>query len=219
LIQRALSTTRRAVGIDVGACAVHAVRVQGAQVIATDTFAAGDVLAVAAFCGDTDGVAIDAPAGLSAGAHLADLTVAAKFRTGRCSEVAARPAVPWMAPMAGMPVPGWMAVGFDVWSALRAAGHDPMEVFPAGCFHRLNGGRWPARKTTPAGRQARVELLRPFLSLPAGADQWTHDSVDAAVAALVAYQGRDGAVASPHACSRPDGSQMWFPTEASRCPT
>jgi hypothetical protein len=206
-----MTLERIGVGIDVGAQTLHAARVAGAAVNEWQAFSASDLSGVVAFCRGSHGVAVDAPSGLSAGSHRDDLSIAPKFRTGRCSEVAARPAVPWMAPMAGQPVPGWMAVGFELWAALRDDGHDPLEVFPAGCFHRLNQGRWPARKTTPEGRRARLAMLGGYLALPPAAPGWGHDIIDAAVAGLVAYQGREGGHPAPHRCPRPDGSQMWFP--------
>lgn len=210
-MQRLHRTPRHGVGIDVGARAVHSVRIAGGLVVGVATSPAADLAAITAFCRGTDDVGVDAPAEASAGAHQYDDTVAPKFRTARCCEVAGRPAVPWVTPMAGVPVPGWMAVGFDVWAGLRSDGHDPMEVFPAGCFYRMNGGRWPARKTTVSGRRRRLDLLAEYLALPPGADAWSHDVIDATVAALVAYQGRAAAVAAPHDCPHPDGSQMWFP--------
>jgi hypothetical protein len=113
--------------------------------------------------------------------------------------------------MSGMEVPGWMAVGFRVWDALKAEGHQPMEVFPAGCFHLLNGNKWPAKKTTVQGRIDRVELLRSHLALPRDVEMWSHDALDAAGASLVAYQGRAGAIKVTHGCATPDGSELWFP--------
>lgn len=150
---------------------------------------------------------MDAPGGLSAGAHREDASVAPKFRSGRCSEIPIPgvPAVPWVTPGALTEAPGWMRTGFDVWAALLSIDPDVVETFPAAAFHRLNGGRWPPRKSTPAGLAARLTLLSTVVSLPASASGWTHDQVDAVACAAVAALGRP----AEHRCDRPDGSVMW----------
>ena len=133
--------------------------------------------------------------------------MAPKFRSGRCSEVPVPgvPPVPWVTPALRSEAPGWMLTGFDVWSALGESGCEVVEAFPAAVFHRINGGRWPARKSTPAGMAARLSLLSPIVSLPPSARAWTHDQVDAVACAVVAALGRP----APHRCDRPDGSVMW----------
>jgi hypothetical protein len=211
---------RRFVGVDLGADALHAVVVTSVAggtptVSACRTFHADDLATLVKLCRGAAEVAIDAPDALSLGPHVDDLRLKPKFRTGRCSDVASSgrgggPAVPWVTPMAGMPVPSWMATGFQVWAELRRHGHDPMEVFPAGCFYRLNGGRWPERKTTSKGRSQRIALLRHYVALPKQVEMWSHDGIDALVAALVAHQGRRLAVAIDHHCGSPDGSRLWY---------
>jgi len=176
------------------------------ELAVADRLACSSPADCAAFCEGADRVAIDAPSGPSAGAHLADESVAPKFRSGRCSEipVAGIPPVSWVTPMAGRPTPGWMGSGFELWAALREAGHEPVETFPAACYHLLNGRRWPPRKTLPAGLTRRVELLASAgLAVPAG---WGHDDLDAAVAAVVAARGRT----LVHDCPAPDGSVLWL---------
>lgn len=200
----------QAIGIDVGAGRLHLVAViasPSGELSLAGRLICSSPARCADFCETAARVAIDAPSGPSAGAHLADRSVAPKFRAGRCSEIPVPgvPPVSWITPMLGRPVPGWMASGFEVWAALRSAGHEPVETFPAGCYHRLNGGRWPPRKTLPAGLARRVELLTAAgLDLPPL--EWTHDDLDAAAAALVAARGRP----LPHRCPAPDGSVMWL---------
>jgi predicted nuclease with RNAse H fold len=163
---------------------------------------------LAEFCRAAVSVAVDAPGGLSSGAHLGDLSLAPKFRTGRCSEVpmSGWPAVSWVTPQALEDAPGWMRTGFDIWRALEGTGVEVVETFPAACFHRLNGRRWPPRKSTPAGRAARLALLAERVELPPeAATDWSHDDIDAAACALVAAAGRPLA----HDCAAPDGSVMW----------
>jgi predicted nuclease with RNAse H fold len=200
-------------GVDVGAGRVDAalIRRDGRGCSFVSMFR-GLPAEVASFVGPARRVAIDAPGGLSAGAHLGDSSVAPKFRSGRCSEipVAGVPAVPWVTPASVPEAPGWMLTGFAVWAALPALGPGPggvevVETFPAACFHRLNGGSWPPRKTAPAGRSARLALLSMKVELPAECSTWGHDQIDAVACALVAAIGRPAA----HECPWPDGSVMW----------
>lgn len=206
-----MSTSERGLfaGIDVGAGRVDVAlveRVDGSR-LGFRSLATGPVGELTGLCGRAVRVGVDAPGGPSAGAHVGDLAVAAKFRSGRCSEipVAGVPPVPWVTPGAASEAPGWMLTGFDVCRALTSSGLEVVETFPAAAFHRLNGGRWPPRKTTPAGRSRRLELLSEAVVLPAGSSDWTHDQVDAVACAVVAAAGRP----APHRCDRPDGSVMW----------
>lgn len=215
-----------AVGFDVGARRLHGIRLErgrrGLVVVdrlrtdrAADPAAAaagvadGLVAAAVAFGQGAARVAVDGPGGPSAGAHLGDDTVAPKFRSGRCSEIPVRgvPAVSWVTPIDAGAAPGWMRTSFALWAALVSTGRPVVETFPAAVFHRLNGGRWPPPKTTPAGRARRLELLGQVMTLPAGAGEWGHDDIDAAAAAYVAATGAPVA----HACPTPDGSALWLP--------
>ena len=104
-----------------------------------------------------------------------------------------------------------MKVGFDVWSALRDAGHEPIEVYPAGVF-RVLAGHVPPRKTTRAGLDARIELLAPYVELPPGIAMWSHDGIDALGAALTAHQkGAGTAREIRHDEPTCDGSAVWLP--------
>jgi hypothetical protein len=120
----------------------------------------------------------------------------------RCNEIASGEQlgvwVPWVTQTLDA-CPAWMHNGFAVWQALRDAGHDPIEVYPAGCFWLMNGRRWPPRKTTPEGRAARAAML----GVPT---ELTHDAIDAVMAATVA-RGPSRAVG--HADPPCDGSQLW----------
>jgi hypothetical protein len=97
-----------------------------------------------------------------------------------------------------------------VWRHLRAAGHEPLEVYPAGAFRVLGGVR-PPKKSSPAGRRARLDLLDREVALPD--DTWGHDLIDACVAALVAAWSVTGerAVAAAHNHDGSDGSAIWVP--------
>jgi hypothetical protein len=203
-----------AVGIDLGATAIYAVSVvvESMSVVDARVFVPYGLDALVEFCAGSSAVAIDSPGGPSLGAHRTDPTLPPKFRTARCSEVASWeapdvPAVPWTTPEASVVPPSWMATGFRVWQAL---GHlRPMEVYPYACFYRLNGSTRPPSKQKLEGRLRRIELLGSRLVLPLGIEMWSHDGLDATVAALAAAEGRDGADLVPHQCARHDGSELW----------
>jgi predicted nuclease with RNAse H fold len=214
--------TTRALGIDLGATAVHLAVLDGdaperLTVSAARTFTAADLDAVVSAAAGVDAVAIDAPAASSTAVHRADEAISRKFRIARCGEIAlgeqARIWVPWVTPRDPDAVPGWMRVGFSVWGALVDAGHDPIEVYPAGVFQVLAGHR-PPKKTTAAGRRARIELLAGWIDLPAGIELWSHDGLDALAAALTAHQGATGvARRCGHDASSCDGSAIWLPAQ------
>ncbi|MGZ4734747.1 MAG: DUF429 domain-containing protein [Acidimicrobiia bacterium] len=208
------------VGIDLGASAIHVVGLRSPdggrpQVAVARTFDATDRDGVVALTRTARDIAIDAPAQLSTAPHRADESISPKFRTARCGEIAlgqqAGIWVPWVTPHDAAKVAGWMQVGFGLWAALRAAGHDPIEVYPAGVF-RVLAGTTPPRKTTRAGLQARVHLLGEHVELPPAIEMWSHDGIDALGAALTAFQkGRGIAREVRHDGAACDGSAIWLP--------
>jgi predicted nuclease with RNAse H fold len=212
--------TTRALGIDLGASALHLAVVGGdapgpLRVSEAGTFAATALDAVVATAEGVDAVAIDAPAAPSTAVHNGDEAISRKFRVARCGEIAlgqqARIWVPWVTPPDPDRVPVWMRVGFSVWDALIAAGHQPVEVYPAGVF-RVLAGHVPPRKTTADGRRARIGLLADAIELPTGIDLWSHDGLDALAAALTAHQHATGvARRCGHDAPGCDGSAIWLP--------
>jgi hypothetical protein len=113
-------------------------------------------------------------------------------------------------------VSGWMTTGFATWAALREAGHQPIEVYPAGVFRVLHG-TVPPKKATLAGLRARVALLAPHVVLPDSIDMWSHDGLDATAAALVARWSTDGrAERIGHTEAGCDLSSVWIPMALSR---
>jgi hypothetical protein len=212
--------TSLSVGIDLGASAIDVTVLQASEaerpvVRAARTFHATDFDGVVTLVTGATEVAIDAPAQLSTAPHRGDGALSPKFRTARCGEIAlgeqAGIWVPWVTPADATKVPGWIQVGFDLWSALRAAGHEPIEVYPAGVF-RVLAGRVPPRKTSRAGRLARVELLADHVELPPAIDAWSHDGIDALGAALTAHQKVEGRAREVgHEASSCDGSSIWLP--------
>jgi predicted nuclease with RNAse H fold len=214
---------QRSLGIDLGASTIHVVVLAGPPegrgiVAGARTFDAADVDAVVALAAAAAEVAIDAPAQLSTAPHRHDETISNKFRTARCGEIAlgqhTKIWVPWVTPWEPAKVPGWIQVGFDLWQALRDAGHEPIEVYPAGVFQTLAGMRVPS-KSTRAGLHARIALLEPHVVLPDAIEMWSHDGIDALAAAVTARQKRQGAaVRIAHAATGCDGSAIWLPGAA-----
>jgi hypothetical protein len=209
----------RFVGIDLGARALHVVTltdggprlaVLDARVLTTDTIDELSEIAAGAAA-----IAIDAPAGPSRGCHATDTALAPKFRTARCGEIAlgqqARIWVPWPTPRAETDAPPWMRVGFAVWAACRPTGPVPLEVYPAGAFRVLAGTK-VAPKSTPEGLRARRRLLATAVTPPTGFAMWSHDGIDATVAALTAAHHVWG-IATGHGHTDPgcDGSAIWLP--------
>ena len=156
-------------------------------------------------------VAVDAPSALSTSPHADDVALGRKFRAARCGEVAlGREAgvwVPWVSPPVGAPdVARWIAVGLAHCDALAVAGIDAVETFPHAAFRRLAGGQRVPAKSSAEGLAARAALLagagvgEPSLPL------WSHDGLDACVAALVASSPASEEITCGH-----DGSAIWLP--------
>lgn len=216
--------TGRWLGIDLGASTLHAVMLSSraderSEVLAAQTFDAAELTDVVTMAKDADAIAIDAPAELSTAPHCEDASLAPKFRVARCGEIAlgqqAGIWVPWVTPVDPSKVSGWMTTGFATWAALREAGHEPLEVYPAGVFRVLHGGV-PPKKSTLAGLRTRIELLTPNVALPDAIDMWSHDGLDAIAAALVARWSTDGrAERIGHSAAGCDGSSVWIPTDRS----
>jgi predicted nuclease with RNAse H fold len=203
----------RFVGIDPGASAIHCVllddtrRIVDGHVLATD---ATEELAL--ITSSATAIAIDAPAAPSTAPHAQDPSLVGKFRTARCCEIALgrqyRLWVPWVTPVAGATVPSWMQVGFGLYADLAANGHSPIEVFPYAGFRLLSPTKL-AKKTTRAGiveRIARLEaqgITAPWIGL------WSHDALDATLAALLALRAVEG-TALAVGCGH-DDSAIWVP--------
>jgi predicted nuclease with RNAse H fold len=212
------------VGIDLGASALHVVTlvddgdrlaVHDARVALPDALAGLDLDRAAA-------IAIDAPGEPSRGCHVADTTLSPKFRTARCGEIAlgqeAGIWVPWTTPCEVEDAAPWMRVGFATWAECRRRGHEPIEVYPAGAFRVLAGGTIPP-KTKPAGVAARRALLARVVTPPAGFAMWSHDGIDATVAAVTAAAHARG-TATGHGHDGPgcEGTAVWLPPPLDRDP-
>lgn len=153
-----------ALGIDVGATKLHLVGLDAGDRVALATVEAPDNLSqVLAQLMPGTRVAIDAPDEQRDPLHLKDETLAPKFRSARCAEVALRRRghwVPWVTPVRGSEAPGWMLTGFRVWREVRRAGMHAIEVYPYAAFRVLAVGGTLAKKQTPLGMRQRIELLK-----------------------------------------------------------
>ena len=201
------------IGIDPGASAIHCVvlddarRVIDGRVLPSDAIA--DLIALAT---GATAIAIDAPAALSTAPHAEDPTVSGKFRMARCCEIALgrqhRLWVPWVTPVAGAAVADWMQVGFRLYAELTAQGHAPIEVYPHAGFQLLGSSKLP-KKTTLGGTQERVARLEaqgitaPWMGL------WSHDGLDATLAALLALRAVENTAVAV-GCGH-DNSAIWIP--------
>jgi predicted nuclease with RNAse H fold len=205
-------TTGWFAGIDLSSTRIHLVGLDdGRRIIRAEVLSPTEPDRLIQCVEGAASIAIDAPDRFSAGPHRHDDSLAPKFRTARCGEIALGRDfgiwVPWTTPMTN-PLPSWMAVGFAIYELLRAHGHEPVETYPHAAFRRLGGGTIPSKQTISGIRQ-RASLLR-SAGLEAGfLEMWSHDGVDAAVAAIVAHD-RFGGRATAATCGH-DGSAIWLP--------
>lgn len=205
----------RVVGVDVGARRMHAVALDSrGAVVGVGAFDAVRLAELVTWAAGAAQVAVDAPDRWSTAPHGADQDLSPKFRTARCGEIALgrehRIWVPWVTPIE--PAPGWISAGIELFAALRAAGHDPVEVYPHAAFRVLGGGRRPPPKQTRTGAERRVRLLEEAGVRAARLPGGSHDAIDAAAAALVGLHRARGTARSA-TCGH-DGSAIWLPGAA-----
>jgi predicted nuclease with RNAse H fold len=216
-------------GIDLGASSIWVVRLSGAayaDVVAVERLPASALDRLGEIVSDASVVAIDAPGGFSSGCHLGDSSLAAKFQSARCSEVALRKAgiaVPFVTPLANHDPPSWMQVGFSAWEIANATAASVVETYPHGIFWRL-AGRQLFHKQRETGRQLRRAVLRECLDLPVGVELWGHDALDALACAWLAWcVGHGGAeqisCAGDTDWPRHDDSSIWLPAMRTATPT
>jgi predicted nuclease with RNAse H fold len=128
-------------------------------------------------------------------------------------------------------LPAWMAVGLDIFAALRRHGYElpadgalpgalgqppaMLEVYPYASFVSLLG-RTLTRKTTREGLRLRVAALRSegvLWDRGGGDEYYDHDSLDALAAALTGWRFFQGAA---HRLGDPREGFIWLPVSAER---
>lgn len=201
------------VGIDLGQRRIHLVALDdGLRLAAATVVNVVDLENLRGLLERANVVAIDAPKALSTAPHLEDESLPPKFRSARCAEIALGREhatwVPWTTPTIQQPLPPWMQVGFDVFELVKSCGTQAIEVFPHAGFRILNGGRI-ASKQTAEGLRLRAELLQEAGLKTDAPEMWSHDSLDAALAALIAHQAAEG-TAVRVGCGH-DESAIWLP--------
>jgi predicted nuclease with RNAse H fold len=202
------------IGIDVATDRLNCVALEAnGSLAAGRIYAAHELEALSAWAADATVIAIDAPAALSTEPHAAEDALSPKFRRARCAEIALGRDhgiwVPWTSPT-GPPVPGWIATGLELYSSLAGSARSELiEVFPYAAFRVLTRPGRLAKKTSVAGIRQRVAALASAGLCVEHLALWSHDSLDAAVAALVALQRHDGG-AHPVTCGH-DDSAIWLP--------
>lgn len=204
------------VGIDLGQRRVHVVTLDDELgLVAAAVEDAADSAALRRQIERADVVAVDAPEALSTAPHAGESSLSPKFRAARCAGISLGRDhgiwVPWATPVAGAALPPWMDVGLRVFELAATCGVRAIEVFPHAGFRALAEGGVPSKQSA-AGLRRRAQLLRDAGVRVPGLDMWAHDSLDAALAALVAHQAqRDRArrVGCGH-----DASGIWLPRPA-----
>lgn len=204
------------VGIDLGQRRVHLVALDGslsvgaAKVVDVEQLQSLRKVLESAYV-----VAIDAPEALCTSPHAADESLSPKFQSARCAEVALGREhsiwVPWVTPTIDKPLPPWMDVGFRVFELARASGAQVVEVFPHAGFRILAGDRVPSKQTAE-GLRVRAELLQRRGVAIHALEMWSHDSLDALLAAVVAYDVGQG-TAVRVGCGH-DASAIWLPSRS-----
>jgi hypothetical protein len=185
-----------------------------------DVCTADDLARLSRLADRADVIAIDAPAQLSTAPHdqpeHKDEHLSKKFLRARCAEIALgrthRIWVPWVGPDV-VPTRGWIATGLNLYSRLAASSDaELIEVFPHAAFRVLRQPMRLERKTSVAGIHQRVDALREVGLKGERVSLWSHDSVDAAVAAIVA-RDRLRRTAVRVTCGH-DSSALWLPEAA-----
>lgn len=203
-----------AVGVDVGADRLHLVGVgSGFAIRRTAVFDPADRNGVTAWFRDLPRrsvVAIDGPPGPSAEPFANDMRVSPKFRRARGCEVElGRQRGIWVSFATGPePLTGWMAEAARVHGLAEDLGHRTLETYPHAIYRTLLGRR-PAKKTTGAGTNDRVNALGSIGLEYERLSMWSHDALDAAAAAVVALHYIEG-IAEPITCPA-DATTIWLP--------
>ncbi len=207
----------RVAGVDISSTAANVVVLDAAlDVIDARLWSAADPGGLADHLTGCDVVAIDAPDRWSRGPIPEHAGLSPKFDAARCAEFELarkfRYWVPWVTPQ--QPAPGtegrhaWIQRGIELFEHLPY-GTTAIEVYPHSIFRRLAGEQGLPPKSRLAGLLMRAQLLVAAGMSVDFLEMWSHDSLDAAAAAVVALHavlGKAERVSCDH-----DGSAMWLP--------
>jgi hypothetical protein len=100
-----------------------------------------------------------------------------------------------------------METGFRAFAEFRTTEAEVIEVYPHAAFREV-AGRLPPKRTA-AGLKARVNALKARGVTQGSLDMWSHDGLDALMAAVVARDRAYGRAVDVH-CGH-DDSAIWLP--------
>ena len=202
------------VGIDVAARRLHCVAIDHALRVAdAAVFAATELDRLIRWAMPASVVGIDAPAELSVAPHADDPTLSPKFARARCAEIALGRQyglwVPFVAPRAGEPLDTWMQTGLALYGEFGKTSAAVIEVFPYAGYRRLVAPAKLAKKSLLEGVSQRIAALGAAGVREPRLAMWSHDGLDALLAALIAHRSADGTGVEV-TCGH-DGSAIWLP--------
>lgn len=192
-----------------------------AQIVEAHIWAASETSAAAESLVSCDVVAIDSPDRWSPGMLPEHAHRSPKFAGARCAEFALGQSfgiwVPWVTPPEPLPNHHtytryeWMRRGMELFARLDGK-PEAIEVYPHSIYCALAGTRTLRSKSTLRGVKRRVELVRGRGITERDLEMWSHDSLDALAAAVVALDRQRG-MGREVTCGH-DGSAMWLPALA-----
>jgi predicted nuclease with RNAse H fold len=212
-------TTCVLVGIDVATDRLNCIALDAdGSFLDGHLYEADELAALIDFVAAAEVIAIDAPARLSMAPHATDDLLSPKFRRARCAEIALGRDhgiwVPWTSPT-DPPEDSWIATGLELYLVLASSVRaQVIEVFPYAAFRVLTRPDRLAKKTTVPGIRQRVSALTAAGLSVGDLELWSHDSLDASVAAVVALEHVRGSAVSV-TCGH-DDSVIWLPAEPLR---
>jgi predicted nuclease with RNAse H fold len=202
------------VGVDVAAERLHCVALDvSLRVADARMFAAAELGDLVRWARAATIVAVDAPAELSTAPHASESSLSPKFARARCAEIALGRRyglwVPFVAPLAGEPIATWMKTGLALFEEFDRTSTRVIEVFPYAGYRRLVAPERLAKKSLLDGARQRITALDTAGVTEARLEMWSHDGLDALLAAMTAARCAEG-VAVEVTCGH-DGSAIWLP--------
>lgn len=184
------------VRIELGQRRIHGVALDQDLTLANTWITdAAEMHALAGLLQDARVIAIDAAGGLSSAPHHDDQSLSPKFRSARCAEIALgrdrRISVPWATPTEEQPSPGMDARGIPGVRHRTSIGRPPHRGLSLRRLSRAGGheDRFQADGSRPASACGATDALGMSID---GLEMWSHDSLDACLAALIAHDAERG---------------------------